>query len=79
MWSVHVWLVLEGGSLGAGLVSIVLLEGVGIMGVAGMVVGLEAVLEVLDILDGTFGCLLKVFWSMFLLLWVCLLRLYWYP
>ena len=27
--SVHVWLVLEGGSLGAGLESVVLLEGVG--------------------------------------------------
>ena len=59
--SVHVWLVLEGGSPGAGLVSVVLLEDVGAMGVAGTVVGLEAVVEVLDILDGTFGCLLKVF------------------
>ena len=59
--SVHVWLVLEGVSPGAGLVFVVLLEGVGAMGVAGMLVGVEAVVEVLDILDGTFGCLLKVF------------------
>ena len=73
--SIHVWLVLEGGSLGAGLESVVLLEGVGAMGVAGTMVGLEPVVEVLDILDGTFWCLLKVFWSMLLLFAGCLLRL----
>ena len=73
--SVHVLLVLEGGSLGAGLESVFLLEGVGAMGVAGTVVGLEAVVEVLNILDGTFQCLLKVFWLMLPLFVVCLLRL----
>ena len=52
---------LDGGSLGAGLESVVLLEGVGAMAVAGTVIGLEALVEVLDILDGTFQCLLKVF------------------
>ena len=60
--SIHVWLRLEGGSLGAGLESAVLVEGVGAMGVAGTVVGLEAGVEVVVILDGTFWCLLKVFW-----------------
>ena len=59
--SIHVWLRLEGGILGVGLESVVLLEGVGTMGVAGTVVGLEAGVEALDILDGTFWCLLKVF------------------
>ena len=54
VWSVHVWLRLEGGSPGAGLESVVLLEGVGAMDVAGTVVGLEDVVEVLDILEGTF-------------------------
>ena len=53
VWSVHVWLRLEGGSLCVGLESVVLLEGVGAMGVAGTVVGLEVVVEVLEILDGT--------------------------
>ena len=75
VWSVHVLLVLAGGSPGAGLEPVVLLEGEGAMGVAGTVVGLEAVVEVLDILDGIFWCLLKVFWSMLPLFIVCLLRL----
>ena len=57
--SVHVWLRLEGGSLGAGLESVALLEGVGSMGVAGTVVGLGVVVDVLVILDGTFWCPLK--------------------
>ena len=74
--SVYVWLRLEGGSLGAGLESVVLLEGVGAMGVAGTVVRWEAVVEVLDIVDGTFQCLLKVFWwSMLLIFAACLFRL----
>ena len=68
VWSVHVLLWLEGGSPGAGLESVVLLEGVGAMGMAGTVVGLEVVVEVLEKLDGTFWCLLKVF------LWLILLR-----
>ena len=71
--SIHVWLRLEGGSPGAGLESVVLLEGVGAMGVAGTVVGLEVVLEVLDILDDTFQCPLKVFWwSMLSIFTACL-------
>ena len=59
-WSVHVWLRLEGGSLCAGLESVVLLEGVRAMGVAGTVVGLEAEVEVLDILDGISSYILFV-------------------
>ena len=47
--SVHVCLVLEGGSLGAGLETVVLLEGVGAMGVAGNVIESEAVVEVLEV------------------------------
>ena len=58
--------------MGAGLESVVLLEGVGAMGVAGTVVGLEVVVEVLDLLDGTFWCLLKVFWWSMLL--ICILH-----
>ena len=78
--SIHVWLRLEVGSLGAGLESIVLLEGVRAMGVAGTVVGLEAGVEVLDILDGTFQCLLKVFWWLMLLIFsACLFILLRYP
>ena len=74
--SICVWLRLEGGSLGAGLEPVVLLEGVGALGVAGTEVGLEVVVEVLDILDGTFQCLLKVFWwSMLLIFAACLFRL----
>ena len=74
--SIHVWLRLEGGSLGAGLESVVLLEGVGAMGVAGTVVGLEVVVELLEILDGIFQCLLKVFWwSMLSIFTACLFRL----
>ena len=51
---------LEGGSPGAGLVSAVLLEGVGAMGVAGTLEEVEVVVEVVEKLDGTFGCPLKV-------------------
>ena len=60
--SIHIWLRLEGGSLGVGLESAVVLEGVGAMGMAGTVEGLEAGVEVVAILDGAFWCLLKVFW-----------------
>ena len=68
---------LEGGSLGAGLVSTVPMEGVGAMGMAGMLVEVEAVVEVVKILDGTFGCLLKVLGLLLMLplLLVHLLRL----
>ena len=59
--SVHVSLRLEGGSLGAGLVTeAVLVEGVGAMGVAGTTGLLEVWVEFLEKLDGTFQCLLKV-------------------
>ena len=77
VWSVHVWLVMEGGSLVAGLVSTMLMQGVGAMGVAGMLVEVEVAVEVLEILDGTSGCVLKAFGllSMLPLLLVHLLRL----
>ena len=59
----HVWLELEEGWLGApvgaaGAVA-VLVEGVEVVGVAEVVGLLLALDEVLEILDGTFGCLLK--------------------
>ena len=74
--SIHVLLRLEGGNLGAGLGSLVLLEGVGAMDVAGTVVGLEVVVEMLEILDGTFWWLLKVFWWLMLSIFTaCLFRL----
>ena len=73
VWSVHVSLGLEGGSLGAGAV---LVEGVAAMGVAGTVDWMEVGVEVLEKLDGTFQCLLNVFcWSMFSRFTVCLVRL----
>ena len=49
--SIHISLWLEGGGLGAGLETAVLVEGVGAMGVAGTVVWLEAEVEVLEKLD----------------------------
>ena len=62
----HVWLELEGGWLGAVVgAGSVLAEGVEAMGVAGAVGLLLALDEVIEILDGTFDCLLKVqLWSM---------------
>ena len=51
------WRLGPGCWVGAGAV----LVGVGAMGVAGTVDWLEAGVEVLEKLDGTFGCLLKVF------------------
>ena len=60
--------------------SIVLVEGTGAMSVEGTVVGLEAGVEVVVILDGTFWCLLKVFqWSVLLIFSACLFRLLRYP
>ena len=47
----------------------------GAMGVAGNVVGLEVVVEVLEILDGTFQCPLKVFWWLMSIFTACLFRL----
>ena len=63
VWSlaVHVSLELKGGSLGAMLgTETVLMEGLGAMGVAGTTGLLEVEVEVLEKLDGTFQCLLKV-------------------
>ena len=60
MWLVHVWLVLDGGSLGAGWVATAWVEGVGAMGVAGTLEVVEVGVELVENLDGTFGCLLKV-------------------
>ena len=78
---VHVSLELEGGSLGAVLgavaeVESVLMEGVGAMGVAGTAGLLEVWVEVLEKLDGTFWCQLKVHCaSMLSRFWGCLVRL----
>ena len=76
VWSVHVSLGLEGGSLGAGLEAGVLVEGVVAIGVARTVDWLEDGVEVLAKLDGTFQCPLKLFcWLMFLRFTACLFRL----
>ena len=77
MWLVHVWLVLvlEGGSLGAGWVAAVWVEGVGAMGVAGMLEVVEVGVDLVENLDGTIGCLLKVLLALLLKLGVCLLIL----
>ena len=60
----HVWLELEGGWLGAVVgaagAGSVLPEGVEAMGVAGVEGMLLVLDEVIEILDGTFHCLLKV-------------------
>ena len=65
--------------MGAGA-GAVLVEGVGAMGVAGTVDCQDAGVEVLEKLDGTFGCLLKVFSrSMLSKFVVCLVRLSKYP
>ena len=61
MWLVHVWLVLDGGSPGAGCVATAWVEGVGAMGVAGTLEVVEVGVELVENLDGTFGCPLKVF------------------
>ena len=49
-----------GGSLGAGSAATAWVEGVGVMGVAGALKVVEAVVELVVKLDGTFGCQLKV-------------------
>ena len=76
---VHVSLELEGGSPGATLDAVVgsaLVESVGAMGVAGAARLLEVWVEVVEKLDGTFQCLLKVLCaSMFSRFGVCLVRL----
>ena len=53
------------------------MEGLGAMGVAGMLEFVEVEVEVVENLDGTFGCVLKAsgLLSMLLKLWVCLLIL----
>ena len=60
MWLVHVWLVLEEGSPGAGWVAAARVESVGAMGVAGMLEVVEVGLGLVENLDGTSGCPLKV-------------------
>ena len=64
----QVCLELKGGLLGAVVgAGSILAEGVEAMGVAGVVGLLLALDEVIEILDGTFDCLLKVqLWSMLL-------------
>ena len=70
---VHVSLELEGRSPGVVLSAVVesaLVEGVGAMGVAGAAGLLEVWVEVLEKLDGTFWCPLKVHCvSLFSRLW----------
>ena len=81
LWTlfVPVSLELEGGSLGVvfgAVVESALVEGVGAMGVAGTVDWLEVGVKVLEKLDGTLWCLLKVFcWSMLSKFDVCLVKL----
>ena len=80
VWLVHVWLVLLlvlEGALSAGWVATVWVEGVGAMGVAGTLEVVEVEVGLVENLDGTFGCLLKVLLPMPLLskLGVCLLIL----
>ena len=63
VWLVHVWLLLVlalGGSPGAESVATAWVECVGVLGVAGILEVVEAVVELVVKLDGTFGCLLKV-------------------
>ena len=80
VWSLHVCVVMGlplGGSPGAGLVTAVLVEGVGAMDVAGTLEVVEVEVELEEKLDGTFCCLLKVLelllmWSK---RWLHLLRL----
>ena len=64
MWLIHVWLVLvlmlDEGSPAAGWVATAWVEGVGAMGVAGMLEVVEDGVDLLENLDGTFGCPLKV-------------------
>ena len=75
VWLVHVWL--EVGCLGAGWKSAAWVEGVGAMGVAGMLEVEEWLVVLVEILDGTFDCLFKELelWSMLLKLVVYLLIL----
>ena len=68
-------LVLEECSLGAGWVAAVWVEDVGAMDVAGMLEVVEVGLGLVENLDGTFGCPLKVSLPMLSKLGVCLLIL----
>ena len=78
MWLVHVWLevgCLDAGWLAVGWKSAAWVEGMGAMGVAGMLEVEERLVVLVEILDGTFDCLLKELelWSMLLKLVVHLL------
>ena len=65
MWLVHVWLVLAGGSLGAGWVAAACGWKVwGPMGVAGTLEVVEVEVDLVENLDGTFGCPLKALESL---------------
>ena len=80
MWLVHVWLEVGcpgAGWLAAGWKSAAWVEGMGAMGVAGMLEVEEWLGVLVEKLDGTFDCLLKDWeiWSMLSKLVVCLLIL----
>ena len=79
MWLVHVWLVLvlvlEEGSLGAGWVVTAWVEGVWAMGVAGTLEVVEVGVGLVENLDGTLSCPLKVSLQLLSKLGVCLLIL----
>ena len=80
VWLVHVWLEVGcpgAGWLASGWKSTAWVEGMGAMGVAGMLEVEEWLVVLVEILDGTFDCLLKDWelWSMLLKLVVCLLIL----
>ena len=69
MWLVHVWLEVGcpgAGWLAAGWKSAAWVEGMGAMGVAGMLEVEEWLVVLVEILDGTFDCPLKGWelWSM---------------
>ena len=68
-------LLLEEGSPGAGWVAAAWVEGVGAMGVAGMLEVVEVGVGLLENLDGTFGCPLKVSLLLLSKLGICLLIL----
>ena len=80
MWLVHVWLETDCPGarwLATGWKSAVWVEGVGTMGVAGMLVVEEWLVVLVEMLDGTFDCLLNAWelWLMLSKLLVCLLIL----
>ena len=80
VWLVHVWLETGcpgTGWLAAGWKATACVEGMGAMGVAGVLEVEERLVVLVEKLDGTFNCLLKTWelWSMLSKLVVCLLIL----